>query len=216
MLAAVLALSAALAAPGALAGTPLSEQGVDVGALAERLRSDPVLVDERSVIRPDVETLRNAFADLPVPTYAVVLPQEVVDTEESGIDGVLLRLLDALDDPRAVVVVVSDEGELQAGEGGASGVPASAALDRIVQARSDQEFNGTALTGALLAFSDVVAQEGEEGGRRGITSSGRRAIGVAGLVAVAVLAAGLLWSRAQRRARNQAPLTDDEAVGGRW
>jgi hypothetical protein len=206
-LVAALALAVAVAAPAA---------AVEVDEIAQQLRSDPVLVHEDSTIEPDEDALRDALRGLPVPTYVVVLPQAAVDEEDSGIDGVLLRVVEAMDDPRAVVVVVTDGGELQAGEGGSSGVDASAELDSIVQARSDQEFDGQTLTSALLAFADRVEQEGEEGGRRGITSSPRQAIGVAGLLAIVLLVGGLLWARSQGKARRQAPLTDTGGDQGQW
>ena len=192
------------------------EDGVDVEALAEQLAEDPVLVDPASAVEPDADAVRAAVEDLPVPTYVVVLPQAAVDLEDSGIDGVLLRVVDALDDPRAVVVVVTDGAETQAGEGGASGVQASRLLDEIVQARGDQEFDGRTLTGALLEFAAAVEGDSDEGAERGVTSSSRRAVGVAGLVGVAVLGAGMLFARSQRRARQQAPLTDidTDAAGG--
>lgn len=189
---------------------------VDADELADQLAADPVLVHEDSTVEPDAEALRDALRELPVPTYVVVLPQPVVDEEDSGIDGVLLRVVDAMDDPRAVVVVVTDGGELQAGEGGSSGVAASAELDRIVQERSDQEFDGQALTAALLDFAARVEQQGQEGGERGIASSPRQAIGVAGLLAVVLVGGGLLWARSQGKARRQAPLTDAGGDQGQW
>ena len=200
-----------LLAPPALA--------VDAGRVAAQLADDPLLVDPRSAVRVDDAAVREALEGTPVPTYVVVLPQEEVDADENGIDGILLEVVEALDDPRAVVVVVSDGGELQAGEGGASGVDASALLDRIVQERSDQEFDGTALTGALLAFADAVSRGADEGAERGLSGSGRRTVGVAGLVALAVAAGGWLWLRSQRRVRREAPLTDAETSdtqGGGW
>ena len=112
LLAALLALSALLTGPLALPA-----QALDVDDLATRLREDPVLVDPRSAIRIDEDAVRTAFEALPVPTYVVIVPQRDVDSDDSGIDGVVLRVVEALNDPRAVVVVVSDTGELQAGEG---------------------------------------------------------------------------------------------------
>ena len=209
-LAALLALVVAL-----LAAAPVAA-AVDAERLATRLGEDPVLVDEASTVKPDESAVQGAVEDLPVPTYVVVLPQAEVDTEDSGIDGVLLRVVDALRDPRAVVVVVTDGGELQAGEGGASGVEASALLDGIVQARSDQAFDGGTLTAALLEFAAAVERQGQEGAERGVTSSNRRTVGVAGLIGVAVVAAGLLWARSQRRVSQQAPLTDAGEPSGRW
>ena len=189
---------------------------LDADAVAEQLGEDPVLVDPRAGIRIDEDAVQEAFSELPVPTYAVIVPQRDVDEEETGIDGVLLRLVESLRDPRAVVVVVTDAGELQAGEGGASGVQASALLDRIVQARSEQAFSGQALTEALLEFADGVAGGSEEGAERGVDALDRQTVGVAGLVAAGVLAAGMLFLRSQRQARRQAPLTDADTGGGSW
>lgn len=207
LLAAVLAGATLLAGPAA---------AFDAGDVAARLQENPVLVDPRSAIRIDDDAVRDAFEALPVPTYVLIVPQRDVDEEETGIDGVLLHVVDALDDPRAVVVVVTDAGELQAGEGGASGVEASALLDRIVQARSEQAFSGQALTAALLEFARGVEGGSEEGAERGVTGVDRQTVGVTGLVVVGVIAGGMLWMRSQRRVRQQAPLTDAEAGSGSW
>ena len=207
LVAAALAAVALLAAPAA---------AVDADVVAERLGEDPVLVDPRSAIRIDEDAVLEAVEAAPVPTYVVILPQGDVDREESGIDGVLLRVVEALNDPRAVVVVVTDVGELQAGEGGSSGVEASMLLDRIVQARDATAFNGQALTAALVEFAQGVGRAGDEGAERGITGAGRRTIGVAGLIGVAVIAAGLLWVRSQRQVRREAPPGDPEAASGAW
>lgn len=209
-------LVALLAGATLLASTSGTAWAIDADALADRLGEQSVLVDPRSGIRIDEGAVRDAFEALPVPTYAVIVPQRDVDEEESGIDGVLLRLVEALRDPRAVVVVVTDTGELQAGEGGASGVRASALLDAIVQARSEQAFSGQALTEALLEFADGVEGGSEEGAERGVDVLDRQTIGVAGLMGVALVAAGMLWMRSQRRARRQAPLTDAEPGSGSW
>ena len=209
-------LVALLAGATLLASTSGTAWAVDAAALAEKLGEQSVLVDPRSGIRIDESAVRDAFDALPVPTYAVIVPQRDVDEDESGIDGVLLRLVEALRDPRAVVVVVTDAGELQAGEGGASGVRASALLDAIVQARSEQAFSGQALTEALLEFADGVEGGSEEGAERGVDTLDRQTIGVAGLMGVALVAAGMLFLRSQRRARRQAPFTDAEPGGGSW
>jgi hypothetical protein len=204
-------LLAALLALTALAGPAVA---LDTDALADRLAEDPVLVDPRSGIRIDEDAVLAAVEAAPVPTYVVLLPQRDVDGDESGIDGVLLRVVEALQDPRAVVVVVTDAGELQAGEGGSSGVEASALLDRIVQARSDQAFNGMALTGALVEFAQGVAGGSDEGAERGVSGVDRQAVGVAGLIGVAIVGGGLLWLRTQRQVQREAPLTDDVISNG--
>jgi hypothetical protein len=202
-----LAAVALLAAPAA---------AVDADAVAERLAEDPVLVDQRSAIRIDEDAVLEAVEAAPVPTYVLILPQSDVDRDESGIDGVLLRVVEALNDPRAVVVVVSDVGELQAGEGGSSGVEASLLLDRIVQSRDATAFNGQALTAALVEFAQAVGRTGEEGAERGITGSGRRTVGVAGLIGVLLVGGGLLWFRSQRQVSGQAPPGDPEGASGAW
>lgn len=204
LLAAVLALLA-LAGPAA---------ALDTDALAQRLGEDPVLVDPRSGIRIDEDAVLAAVEAAPVPTYVVLLPQRDVDSDESGIDGVLLRVVESLRDPRAVVVVVTDAGELQAGEGGSSGVEASRLLDRIVLARSDQAFNGVALTEALVEFAQGVAGGSQEGAERGVSGVDRQAVGVAGLIGVAIMGGGLLWLRSQRRVQRDAPLTEDVISNG--
>ncbi len=204
-------LLAVLVALTALAGPAIA---LDVDALAERLADDHVLVDPRSGIRIDEDAVAEAVERAPVPTYVVLLPQRDVDSDESGIDGVLLRVVEALEDPRAVVVVVTDAGELQAGEGGSSGVQASALLDRIVLARSAQTFDGVALTAALVEFADDVAGGSQEGAERGVDGVDRKAIGVAGLIGVAILGGGVLWVRSQRQVRREAPLTEDVISGG--
>lgn len=209
-------LVALLAGATLLVSAPGTAWAVDTDGLAEKLGEQSVLVDPRSGIRIDEGAVRDAFDALPVPTYAVIVPQRDVDEEESGIDGVLLRLVEALRDPRAVVVVVTDAGELQAGEGGVSGVQASALLDAIVQARSEQAFSGQALTEALLEFAAGVEGGSEEGAERGVDVLDRQTIGVAGLIGVALAAAGMLWMRSQRRVRRQAPLTDAEPGSGSW
>lgn len=206
-------LLALLLALAALAGPALA---VDADGLAARLADDPVLVDPDSAVRIDEDAVLEAVERAPVPTYVVVLPQSEVDSDDSGIDGVLLRVVEALKDPRAVVVVVTDAGELQAGEGGSSGVEASALLDRIVQSRGEQAFDGRALTGALVEFAEAVAGSSPEGAERGVSGVDRRALGLAGLVAVVVLAGGLLWLRSQRRVRRDAPLSDTEAGSAGW
>lgn len=189
---------------------------LDTDGLAARLGEDPVLVDPRSGIRIDEDAVLEAVRAAPVPTYVVLLPQRDVDSDESGIDGVLLRVVDALQDPRAVVVVVTDGGELQAGEGGSSGVQASALLDRIVQARSDQAFNGAALTEALVEFARGVAGGSDEGAERGVSGVDRQAVGVAGLIGVAIIGGALLWMRSQRKVSREAPLTEDVLSSGGW
>lgn len=209
----LLAAAVLLAAPAR--ATPAA---LDVDALAARLAEDPVLVVDGSAVTPDEDAVSEAVRGLPVPTYVVVLPQEQVDAGDSGIDGVLLRVVEALQDPRAVAVVVTDQGELQAGEGGTSGVDASRTLDAIVQARAQgTAFDGAALTGALLEFAEEVEQQAS--GPAPATADQpptRQAVGVAGLVGVVVLAGALSWSRAQRKVRQAAPLSDATPNEGGW
>lgn len=174
------------------------------------LRVDPLYVAPDSVLRPDEATLRAALRRTPVPTYVAIVPQAEVDTGELGIDGLMLALVDGLADPRAVVVVVSDGGELQAGEGGQSGVDAAGVLDRVLAERLDEPLTGQTLTAALVELAGRVAQQAEP------AHTDRRTLGLVGLVGTVALGAGLLYARTQRQVRAQAPLTDNEPGPAGW
>ena len=172
------------------------------------LRQDPLFVSPTSSITPDRAVVRDALARTRVPLYVAVVAQEQVDATELGIDGLMLALVDRLADPRAVVLVVSDEGELQAGEGGSSGVDAAAALDRVLTQRLDQPFGSATLTGAIVDLAALVGPREV----RVVEGSTRRTVGLVGLVTVvAIGGGGLLYARSQRRLRAGAPLTDEAA-----
>jgi len=173
------------------------------------LRQDPLFVSPTSSITPDRAVVRDALGRTRVPLYVAVVAQEEVDATELGIDGLMLALVDMLADPRAVVLVVSDEGELQAGEGGSSGVDAAAVLDQVLTQRLDQPFGAATLTGAIVDLAALV-------GSREVpvlAGSTRRTVGLVGLVTVvAIGGGGLLYARSQRRLRAGAPLTDESAT----
>lgn len=194
-----------------LAGaTPASAEVEEVLA---GLREDRLYVSPASSITPDRAVVREALSTTRVPTYVAVVPQEDVEAVELGIDGLMLQLVEGLGDPEAVVLVVSDEGELQAGEGGASGVDAAGVLDRVLAERIDQPFGAATLTGALVDIAGLVGRQAEPEPLQEAGST-RRAVGLAGLVAtVAIGGGGLLYARAQRRVRASAPLTDETATG---
>lgn len=176
-----------------------------VEPVLDALREDPVYVSPDSTLTVDEERVREALRRTAVPTYVAVVPQAAVDGVELGIDGYVLQLVDGLEDPRAVVVVVTDGEELQAFEGGESGVDVEAVLDRVLQERIDEPFGPESMTGALVDVAALVDEQAPE--RR----STRRTVGVVGLLATVVLGGGgLLYARSQRRLRAEAPLTDDE------
>ncbi|MCW2613183.1 MAG: hypothetical protein JWN08_177 [Frankiales bacterium] len=169
------------------------------------LRQDALYVSSDSSLTPDGDAVREALAQTSVPTYVAVVPQEQVDAAELGIDGLMLQIVDGLADPKAVVYVVSDGGELQAGEGGASGVDAGGILDRVLAERIDEPFDATSVTGALVDIARLVDADADAE-----PGSTRRTVGLVGLVAtVAIGGGGLLYTRAQRRLRASAPLTDE-------
>ncbi len=86
----------------------------------------------------------------------------------------------------------------------------------MVQARAEQDFDGAALTGALLAFAEGVEAEGGDGAQRGLDTSGPRAVAVAGLAGMVVLAGALFWVRAQRKVRRAAPTSSATRDEGGW
>ena len=181
--------------------------GVLVGQVLAALRVDPLYVAPRVAVAPDPVLVRRALAASPVRTYVVVLPQGVVDAAELGIDGLMLQLVEGLADPRGVLLVVSDGGELQVGDGGSTGVDASAVLDQVIAERLEQSFEPGPLTAAIV---DVITRVGSQGTGAVTTGGTRRTVGLVGLVAVAALGGGgLLYRRGQRRLAAQAPLTDE-------
>lgn len=196
----LLALVAVVLLAGPAVASPQSDE------VLAGLRTDRLYVAPDSAITPDAAAVREALAGTGVPTYVAVLAQADVDSAELGIDGLMLEVVEGLADAEAVVYLVSDQGELQAGEGGASGVDAAGILDRVLDARLDKPFDGPNLTAALV---DIAAQVDAQADPQQPGST-RRTVGLAGLVAtVAIGGGGLLWSRSQRRLRAQAPLTDD-------
>ena len=172
------------------------------------LRQDRLFVSPTSSLTPDRAVVREALGRTRVPLYVAVVAQEQVDATELGIDGLMLRLVDWLADPRAVVLVVTDGGELQAGEGGSSGVDAAAVLERVLTQRLDQPFGAATLTGAIVDLAALVGPREV----RVVEGSTRRTVGLVGLVTVVVLGGGgMLHARSQRRLRAGAPLTEEPA-----
>lgn len=198
----------------ALAGLIFASPALAVEDVLDALRADPLFVSADSVVVPDSDRVAAAIADSAVPTFVAVLPQERVDLEQSGIDGVMLTLLDRLDEPSAVLVVVSDEGQLQAGEGAESSLGVSALLDQVLAERIDEPFGPDTLTDALV---DLVEQVSEQAGPPVVEQSGRSAtIGIAALVGlVAIGGGGALYLRGQRRLRDQVP-TGEHDGGLGW
>ncbi len=208
-------------------GAGLQAKELPAGVLAAEvlagLREDPLHVSPASSITPDRAVVRAALARTPVPTYVAVVAGDQLDPE-AGIDGLALELVEGLADPRAVVVVVGDDGQLQALGGQAAGVDAAATLDRVIDARLDLPFGPATLTDALVELTSLVGEQAAAGPGRvaepdpaGGPASTARTVGLVGLVAtVAIGGGGLLYARAQRRLRAQAPWTDEAATGRGW
>lgn len=181
----------------------------DVPEVLAGLRESPLYVDPDSTVRPDEQRVRSALEGVRVPTYVAVVPQAEVDDEQLGIDGLSLRLLEGLDDPTAVLVVVTDGEELQAVDGGGAGVDASALLDQVLGSRVDEPFTEDNLTAALVELAELVDARADPDPTA--PGSTRRTVGLVGLVAVAVLGGGgWLYLRAQRRVLAEAPLTSED------
>ena len=193
----LLLLTAALVGPASLAQASVEE-------VVAGLARSPLYLAPTSAVRPDEQVVRAALERATVPVYIALVPQSEADAEELGIDGLLLRIDEQLARPGAVVLVVTDGQELQAGGGKGSGVRPVEALDRVLAARLNEPFTAETLTGALVDFADQVG--GDAPGApadRGLT---RRTVGLVGLVAVAALTAGWLYVRAQRRILSPEPL----------
>ena len=173
--------------------------GVD--EVAAGLARQPLYVDPASAVQPDQGVVLDALDDVRVPTFIAVVPQDMAAAEPLGIDGLLLRVVERLDRPDAVVLIVTDGEELQV-SGGNPGVDAVAALDRVLIARLEQPFTAATLTSALVEFTELVSAEAPQG--PGVS---RRTVGLTGLVAVAVVTAAWLYVRAQRRVLAPVALT---------
>lgn len=183
------------------------------GEVLDGLRRDRLYVAPASTVTPDTAVVREALSRTAVPTYVAVVAQEQVDAVELGIDGLMLALVAGLEDPRAVVLVVSDEGELQAGDGGESGVDAAGILDRVLTERIDQPFGPATLTGALVDVARLIGQS--EPVRQEATTL--RTVGLVALVAgIGLGGGGLLYARSQRRLRPGAPTSEQDPTGSWW
>lgn len=186
-----------------LAGLLLASPALAVEGLLAGLRADPLYISEESLVAPDHDEVGAALAGSGVPTFVAVLPQERVDREQSGIDGVMLALLDGLDEPSAVVVVVSDQGQLQAGEGTASGLGVATMLDDVLAERINEPFSPETLTEALV---DLVGRVSAAAPASADTSARPATLGAAVLVGLLALGGGgWLYLRAQRRLRDVVP-----------
>lgn len=180
---------------------PASPAQASVEQVVAGLARSPLYVAPTSAVRPDEQVVRAALERAAVPVYIAVVPQS---DAELGIDGLLQRIDEQLARPGAVVLVVTDGQELQAGGGQGSGVRPVEALDRVLAARLNEPFTADALTGALVDFADQVGRDASGApAERGLT---RRTVGIVGLVAVAALTAGWLYVRAQRRILSPEPL----------
>lgn len=178
--------------------------GASVEQVLQALRSDPLYVSPRSTLAPDAALVRSALRSAPSPTYVVVVAQAEVDAEELGIDGFLLRTVEGLGDPRAVVLVVTDGAELAAAGGEETGRAPTVALDRIIESRLDEPFTTETVTSAVLDFVRGVQQAPKTETVPSAPSRTRRTVGLVGLVCVVVLGVGL-WLYGRWRPRTALP-----------
>jgi len=175
------------------AATPAS--AAEFEQILERVRADRLYVSPDSTVSPDRGIVRSALAAAADPTYVAVVSQAEADAQEMGIDGLTLRLVEGLDDPEVMVLVITDGELLQAAGGAGTGTAAVQALDRIIATRLDQPFGPETLTAAIQDFAGYEPEPEPE------PASTRRTVGVVGLVIVLALAVGAwLQDRARRRA----------------
>lgn len=181
---------------------------VSVDRIVLGLRADPLFVSPASQIAPDRMLATSSLRASTTPVYAVVVSETEVAAEEFGIDGITLRLVEALAGPDAVVLVVTDEGGLQAGGGELTGQTPTVALEQVIATRLDEPFTTETLTDAITDFVVEVGKASPVEPVAGAASTTRRTIGLVGLVAVAVLGVGsLLYSRWRR---GRLPFEDDD------
>jgi hypothetical protein len=163
--------------------------------ILERLRADRLYVSPDSTVSPDRGIVRSALAAAEDPTYVAVVSQAEADAQEMGIDGLTLRLVEGLDDPEAMVLVITDGELLQAAGGAETGTAPIRSLDRIIETRLDQPFGPETLTAAIQDFAGYEPPPESE------PATTRRTVGVVGLAIVLALAVGAwLQDRARRRA----------------
>lgn len=188
-----------------LGATPAAALSVDRVVLG--LRADPLFVSPASRIVPDRMLATTALRASTTPVYAVVVSESEVAADEFGIDGITLRVVEALAGPDAVVLVVTDEGGLQAGGGEFTGQTPTVALEQVISTRLDEPFTTETLTDAITDFVVEVGKASPDEPAPRAASTMRRTIGLVGLLAVAVLGVGsLLYSRWRR---GRTPLEDD-------
>jgi hypothetical protein len=189
-----------LTAAAALGAAPAS---AEVGEVVQGLRADRLYVAPTAGINPDRRAVLRTLDQATVPTYIAVVPQAEADAQELGIDGLLLRIIEQLAEPSAVVLVVTDGQQLQAGEGATSFADPAGALDQVLVARLDEPFTPETLTSALIEFTERV----DETATAAPAGDTRRTVGLVGLVAVAAVSGGWFYLRASRRALAPTPLS---------
>lgn len=189
-----------------LGATPAAAVSVDQVVLG--LRADPLFVSPASHIVPDRMLATSSLRASRTPVYAVVVSETEVAAEEFGIDGITLRIVEALAGPDAVVLVVTDEGGLQSGGGEFTGQTPTVALEQVIATRLDEPFTTETLTDAITDFVVEVGKASPVEPVPVATSTTRRTIGLVGLGAVAVLGVGSLLH--SRRRRGRLPLEDDD------
>lgn len=192
-----------------LSPTPASAVSVDQVVLG--LRADPLYVSPASRIVPDRMLATAGLRAATTPVYAVMVSESEVASDEFGIDGLTLRIVEALAGPNAVVLVVTDEGGLQAGGGELTGQTPMVALERVISTRLDEPFTTETLTDAITDFVLEVAKAAPGEPVPGTASTTRRTIGLVGLLVVAVLGVGS-WLYGRSR-RGMLPIEGDELDG---
>lgn len=186
---------------GSLVGVAAPAGAVSVEDTVTGLRRDPLYVSPASAINPDRSLASASLRASATPVYAVVVAEAEMATEELGIDGFTLRVVEGLADPDVVVLVVTDEGGLQAGGGARTGRTPALALERVISSRLDERFTTETLTGAITDFVREAAVAPAAEPISTAPSTTRRTAGLLGLLAVLVLGLGLagwVWAGSRR------------------
>ncbi len=194
----------------ALLGSATPAGAVSVDEVLMGLRQDPLYVSRASSINPDRMLTTTSLRGSATPVYAVVVSEAEVASEELGIDGFTLRIVEGLAGPDAVVLVVTDQGGLQAGGGELTGRTPALALERVISSRLDEPFTTETLTDAITDFVREAAAAPAAEPVSSAPSTTRRTIGLLGLLAVVVIGIGGWLSGRFRRGMLEAEDERDE------
>jgi hypothetical protein len=184
--------------------------------VAQELRRDPVYVDPAADVPLDDEQVRDAIGAAPVPVYVAAVEESDV-AAAGGITQYVLAIGNAIGDPNAVVLVISDEPFFRADSApGAArlGIDAGAAIEGALADRRG-EFNEANVTSVVIDFVERLERSGADGGADAVSSGGGALL--LALLGLGAVGGGALYvqSRRRNRQRLEDARADVESLYGR-